>query len=318
MSSVPVLNWQPVVGRENNAQVLCDSTVSQTWNIALYGTAPNNELVKASHVIIDNMGNNAVVYFTYGVSRQQVAPYTRKSVPLLPDQLYVIFSCTSGIVTLTFCDFNPNIPDEVNQVATNGAGGGGVNYATLNPLDCDPHLSVYGALLSVIGASGGNQVSVRATVGKGAAKYYWEFENYDGSFGSRFGIAQLGMPLNTLLGSNAQSIGCSVEGGSYSVNKNGLGLYNVNGLPPFGSGEIWRVAVDFGATLYWSGLVSGDWNFDVAADPSTGAGGVNYGPLAGNLYPGWTVSAQYKHYTTNFGQSPFSGSAPTGFVPVST
>lgn len=314
MTSVPVLAWSPVVGRQNNAQVLCDSTIDQTWNIALYGTAPNNERVHAQTVIVDNMGNNATVYFTYGIARYQVAPYTRKTIYLLKDQLYVIFSVTTGVLTLTFCDFDPDLPEEVNQVATNisgsgggsGTGGGSGSYDTFSTTDHNGLAVISGANLTLtaveaLWAAGRNNIAAIA-----ASKFYWEVTVNSGIFTDcGIGSTSASIANNAYVGADAQGFGYHY-GGQYTT-----GGAFVGAGTSYGAGSIIKFALNVAAARWWYAKVGQDWMGVPANDPVTPATGINVAALA-NFYI--MCSSNSGAVNLNTGSSPFADVIPTGYT----
>lgn len=78
------------------------------------------------------------------------------------------------------------------------------------------------------------------------------------------------------------------------------------------TGDIVRVAWDPNASLFWISINGGNWNNSGANNPATGVGGINMGGVGGGPYPMATGGGN-SVLTSNFGQSAFTYSIPTGF-----
>lgn len=324
MASIPILSWRSLADRAHQATVLLDSSVDNLFNVALLGSSSDQQELSATVCVIDNMGNNGTVYFTYGISRYQVAPYTRKSIYLQKNQTYIIFTATVGVVTLTFCDFDPDLPEETNQVATNTAGGSGSGtgggpagstYTAFNPTDYDStHLNLSTGNLEIghKSASVATMFSARTIAYKATGKFYFEATySYYGSIG----IAN--SSYNVLTGTpgtdpnSAAMAGLSnVGNGNGNLYRNGASLGAVES-PNTGYPYTHQYAIDRVNGLWWSNF-QGQWNMSPTADPGSGVGGIAYGVI-GDI----TIIAGIGQYGTvllNTGSSPWAFSAPTGFV----
>lgn len=310
MSSVPVLDWQPIIGFTNSATVLLDSIIDQNWNVSLYGTGPNNQVIKAQCVIVDNMGNNAIAYFAWGLSRFQIPAYTRRTIYLQKGQQYVNFSVTTGVLTLTFCDYDPQVPEEQNDIATNVSGinqvsGGTSVYTSWNPADKVASLVLSGGNLTVTNNSSTNYNCARALYPKAAGLVYYEMTN--GAGFTAIGIANLAFNLTNNPPGDTNALGYYSDG---SVSGNGLVLA---ALPSYGAGDVIRVAINITAARLWVSKVNENWNGSALADPAASVGGISIAYIAGALYP--VICENFPGFsTTNFGASPFSGAVPSGFT----
>lgn len=117
--------WEPT-STVNNACVFvqkCNSAIDGDWVVTTEGTDPtggSGQAIKAKYAIVDNMVNAVSCTINYGVLSFNVAPYTRRTFAL-PDQSPTVeILLTTGIVTLTLCQNNMQVPDEVNQLASSG------------------------------------------------------------------------------------------------------------------------------------------------------------------------------------------------------
>lgn len=309
MTSVPVLSWSSVVGNQHNAQVLCDSTLDTTWNVTLAGTNPSGQVVFPKTVIIDNMGNNSTVYFTYGLARYQVAPYTRKTIYLLRDQLYIIFTTTLGVLTLTFCDFDPNLPEEVNGVATNtsaAAAGSSSLYTTLDPTN----KAVAGSLSNgnlTYSATANSWQTARGISAKSTGKFYFEAYVVSGGY-CIFGVgnASLSLAVNAYVGSTANSYGYQ----SGQILYNGAGTA---GYPAYTTGGYAGIAVDIALLRMWVRAGASAWNSDATANPTTGVNGINISGITAPLYAAYATFGSAV-ITANFGTTPFQIAIPSGYT----
>ena len=101
----------------------CDSSIDSDWVVQTEGTdasGGSGEAIKAKYAIVDNLVNPTSCTINYGVLSFGVAPYTRRTFAL-PDQAPTVeILLTSGIVTLTLCQNNMQVPDEVNQLLSSG------------------------------------------------------------------------------------------------------------------------------------------------------------------------------------------------------
>lgn len=124
---------------------------------------------------------------------------------------------------------------------------------------------------------------VRGTQGYNASKRY--FEVFTGQGWHReggFGLAFAAISNTAFLGSNFND--------SIGAYKDGIWLNN-NLVLTFPAEVLITpdmticIATDLDAKLFWFKLNGGNWNESPTADPATGAGGVSFAGLTGQLYP---------------------------------
>lgn len=101
----------------------CNAATDSDWIVNTEGTdasGGSGEAIKAKYAIVDNLVNPTSCTINYGPMSYGVAPYTRRTFAL-PDQSPTVeILLTSGIVTLTLCQNNMQVPDEVNQLLSSG------------------------------------------------------------------------------------------------------------------------------------------------------------------------------------------------------
>ena len=198
-------------------------------------------------------------------------------------------------------------------------GGAPGSSTTLNPADKGAQITLSGGNLTATKNTVDSFQSVRATVSKSTGKYYFECTTVGGGSGGQtiVGWANGAASLATFFGATSDSIAYQGSSGALFMNGVTIASYDTWGNP----GEISRIAVDWGAKKIWVGRVgTGLWNGSGAADPATGAGGVNIAAInAGPYFPGVSVysAASPSSLTVNFGATPFAGFLPSGFSVVS-
>jgi len=153
--------------------------------------------------------------------------------------------------------------------------------------------------------------AVRAIDKQITGKFYWEvtattFANNSSAIGILSPTVSLVNPF-TLVGScGLQRVGViTVDGATV-----------VSGFGTVANGTVVCVAFDASARLFWLRLgAAGLWNNSAAANPATGAGGVDSRLAQGvPAYPGWSGGVSGDACTANFGDSAFTGAVPVGFT----
>jgi hypothetical protein len=157
--------------------------------------------------------------------------------------------------------------------------------------------------------------SCRSIYGIATGKYYWECTFVD-TGNTACGIAAL---ATTLTGTGTSG----VAGTAYVNNAGGSILINgpAGGasLGAFSAGQIACIALDLNAQLIWFRKApAGNWNNSGTANPASGAGGfaltfVGAGVAAYALYSSANATPNGL-VTANFGDSAFTGVAPSGFA----
>jgi hypothetical protein len=98
--------------------------------------------------------------------------------------------------------------------------------------------------------------------------------------------------------------------GYFSLNDIWVNGVHGSDLGTYTDGDTVRVAVDLTARLIWFRVNSGNWNNDTAANPATGAGGIDISALTGPLRPAITVIFIGNVVTGSFASI---SSRPSGF-----
>ena len=195
---------------------------------------------------------------------------------------------------------NDSLRDSPSQIADqsdSGAGGEVIsNYATFNPLDHSGSTFTNGNLEASVG--GGGNSGVYGNIGITSGKYYWEVKPVTIQESSiMIGIADLNKPLDQRQWYDA----------------NGWGYYSYNGY-------LWNNANSsaFGASYSTSDVLGFAANMDAGTvaiyknnslqGTITGLSGKNIVPYIGN---GSSTSGQVVQI--NFGQRPFTYTAPSGY-----
>lgn len=101
----------------------CNSSIDSDWLIQTEGTdasGGSGSAIKAKYAIVDNLTNATSCTINYPPLSFGVAPYARRTFAL-PDQAPVVeILLTTGIVTLTLCQNDMQVPDELNQLLSSG------------------------------------------------------------------------------------------------------------------------------------------------------------------------------------------------------
>lgn len=135
-----VIPWEQTPGKGRVYATSIDFAIDQVWNFKIEGTdASGGSDIKyvATHVVIDNLANNALVTFQYGPFVFRVSPYTRKTFPILNGSTSCSFSIQVGTVNLIFATFDPKVPDDTNSVDSTSAGSSTVVYYHTQILNAD-------------------------------------------------------------------------------------------------------------------------------------------------------------------------------------
>jgi hypothetical protein len=135
--------------------------------------------------------------------------------------------------------------------------------------------------------------------------------------------------MNTVAADNPEGIGVCTgsqllgtymgQGESISWWKAGTIEFNsgtVATIGGFTTGDVLDMAVDLDAKLVWFRKNGGDWNNDVLANqnPDGNVGGASFAGIpAGPYYVGICMIYDYEQYTMNFGATPYTYAAPSGY-----
>jgi hypothetical protein len=186
------------------------------------------------------------------------------------------------------------------------------NYAVLNPLDFVNVAPINGNLiLSSVATS--SQVSARATIGISSGKWYWEQTLVAATSTSAAVVQILGGVCSSTYslnsgGGSAGMWGFQNSNGAASLSWKFDNGANTNAFTRLDQGDIVSFALDMGA-----GTLAVYRNNTLMFTCSNS--------LTGTVFPvGWVYAGPANTATTsiNFGQQPFTYSAPSGFVALNT
>lgn len=191
-----------------------------------------------------------------------------------------------------------------------------LNYATWNPADMDPGLTISGGNLTVTRSASG-WVSVRATQSKSSGKWYYELYRAAGTdkAQSMYGTMDPVDLLNSYPGNPAAG---NVSMGLQPLNTSDMNLYQ-NGFVgtysgqadvPIGGGV--GIALDLGAGHMW-GKALGALGWIGGGSPSAGTSPTRTFPASSPVFPAVGINLSGCACTANFGASSFIESAPSGF-----
>lgn len=153
--------------------------------------------------------------------------------------------------------------------------------------------------------------SVRAADRQGSGKFYWEYTVTTGTSALALGVANGAFSLSTFAAGSSGS-GATVVSNNGNVWFNGTQV--LTGLGTVNTGVLICIALNLDNGLIWfrSGA-AGNWNASAAADPAGLIGGLNIGPPQ-TYYPVLSFQANTQVVTANFGDTAFTGTAPSGFT----
>ena len=204
------------------------------------------------------------------------------------------------------------------------------NFPTLSPFDKSSDIVLYNGNLRYSFASRPNVRTVRATFTlPSSGKYYWEFCNEQAS--NNPGRISMGVVDITVAG---QAYNTNPNSNGYIQYSYGGGL-NINGSS-IGVGASWynteraAIAVDCDTGKFWFGKVASNgsttwYNSTAGTDgnPATGSNQTTTLTTPSNFMPfgGWNEGGNGSEFfsaSINFGQQPFLGTEPTGYVKLSS
>lgn len=105
------------------AVVECDASIDSDWKINTIGNDNSGDVrgsITPVAVIVDNLTNSNTATIIYGPQQYGVAPFTRRTFALPSNTPQIEVQVTSGVVRITLCEANMNVPDEQNQLASSG------------------------------------------------------------------------------------------------------------------------------------------------------------------------------------------------------
>jgi hypothetical protein len=194
-------------------------------------------------------------------------------------------------------------------------------FATLNPSDKNSRITLSNGNLTAAGDASAIHQMVRATVGKSAGQYYWEY-TWAGQ-----GNANSGPPINITGIQDASST--TADGHFVSSQNNGCGVgYNDGFSFLYSSATITQsgaiagssngthgLAFDATNGKLWFTTTVGTWLNGIT--PSVNGAGFTFSTIPGSTYfPAVSFEGSTPGTMTfNFGASAFSYAVPSGFTP---
>jgi SPRY domain len=168
--------------------------------------------------------------------------------------------------------------------------------------------------------SGGNLIAshnsngfenVRSVASASSGKKYWEMTigHADTGFVG-MGACNSTASANAFLGADVNAVDWNASGTVF-VNSN-----HAADIQTFATGDTICCAFDIGGMLIWFRTNGGNWNNSGAANPATGAGGVDLtsaGLAAGPYFAACQMHDTPDSVTANFGATAFAQTAPSGF-----
>jgi len=226
------------------------------------------------------------------------------------------FSVTAGVG-------NDSLVDVPTSFGTDTGVGGTVrgNYATLNPLDKGSNVTLANGNLDWSGTLAG---LVRGTIAAKADKYYFECVASTSYFlGFALTSATASLSANPAAGAPSGYWGWAIDD-----NSNNFYFYN-DGTNPFtasrvtSAGDIYQLAVDASnssSVKLWVGVNNTWYNSTggTTGDPATGANPTVTITTGVDLFPSGCNTNSTNAVSMNFGQRPFSYTAPSGFKALCT
>ena len=204
---------------------------------------------------------------------------------------------------------NDSLVDSPTSYGTDTGVGGTVrgNYATFNPLVKLGTVPLVNGNLDTTSTASSN--STQSTIAVSSGKWYVEFVPSSRIY-PRIGVQDITETNSNMAGSVTIAWG---GGNELFINGSSVGAYGQE----YVGGDVIGVAVDVDTRKVWFSK-NGTWiNFTGSgADPATGTNPV--GTLAGTNAIAYAVRSESCTVTANFGQRPFSYTAPSGFKALCT
>lgn len=239
---------------------------------------------------------------------------------LVPGQAYLLtinYNKTNGN-RIAVCNGNGNFSEQaaVSEVIANGAGTLTIPFIARDTgLSIEAHTIAYSGTISSITVQ--DLLTVAATSsGAGGIRSdrpltgptYFEAVLTTSTGTPQIGIASSLWNNSTALGSTTASIGYLPSG---IVQYNGATLATIQ---TYTAADRVEVAVNPADRMIWFRVNGGNWNNNVANDPATGVGGIDYSAMAslGVMYAAVYASLTGTVWTTTFTPA-FTHTVPTGF-----
>jgi len=165
---------------------------------------------------------------------------------------------------------------------------------------------------NLIATTSGSAAWVRAIDKQVTGKFYWEGKpTVWGSANTGIGFCPVGVTAPTPTASGTCVV---IKSGAINID----GVSSGSTLGARAANDIIGIALDCGGRLAWFRVApSGNWNGSATADPGAGVGGISIGAAGGGGIPAFPLAvmgANLDSITANFGDTAFSGTAPSGFT----
>ena len=166
----------------------------------------------------------------------------------------------------------------------------------------------------VITSSGAGTIwAARATVGKAAGKWYWEYTITTKAIaqGFLFGVSDLTTAISgdSVLGNNPKQYSLQLDSSTARVNGGPTSDFP-GPFPDTVNGDVWGLALDMdNGRLY----VHKAGTYLNSGDPVAGTGFVA-STISGTFYPAYGAFQEAQVMTANFGATAFAHSVPTGYA----
>ncbi len=193
--------------------------------------------------------------------------------------------------------------------------GGAVATTTWNSADKHADLSLSGGDLTVTATAGGFR-GIRAIASQSSGKFYYENHptTTDTPGLSMTGVADASYVLTDFVGADNSAFHSIGFAGDGNVYYHGGVLTTIQ---TWANNDYIAVAVDLTAELIWFRTISGgtpsNWNNNGAADPATGANGLDISAMTGPLFPAQSTFGNGDVATANFGGSAYQATVPSGY-----
>jgi hypothetical protein len=227
---------------------------------------------------------------------------------------------TSGF-SVTAGAGNDSLVDTPTPYGTDTGAGGQVrgNYTTWNALDRNSSGTLANGNLDWTSGTTAHY-GVRGTMSPPSGKWYFEVTASaatSGSIAYGIGMANAANPLNVGAQSNTGAYILYGTSSSMELEAAGVQGSTISGGASIGTNDVIQVAYDVDASKMWVGKNNTyyDSSGGSTGDPGTGAN-PSFSSLLANLFP--FVEVYNSTVFANFGQRPFSYTAPSGFKALCT
>jgi hypothetical protein len=185
---------------------------------------------------------------------------------------------------------------------------------TWNPSDKSANITLSNGNLTAAASASSNE-GVRAVDSKTSGKYYFEWKLTGTPNGSNTGVevCREDATLSSMGSTTNLLCGCFISVGNIWNN----GSFTGKTVGAFATNDVGCSAIDLDNKRAWFRKNGGNWNGDATANPATNTGGIDIsGWFTGVhvIYPSATFNTTTSSFVTNFGDSSFTQTTPSGFT----